>query len=212
MAPFPHPAHRTGQADFPHPALGQGFTLSRATPSAAFERLLELIGFPISRSFTTYYVCLELRSLPSTGVTRLQRYYEPLRHPKAPSLSLTGALSRQIRLLEDHIGVPLFVRLPRGLAFTEAGDILRNHCQHAFRELQEGIGTISGVRPRQSLVVAIARSYPCFRNRGLPHSPRGNTDRPFAPQRYSPEAPTSDGSCGESNLYRLRCRRIDVAP
>ena len=32
MAPFPHPAHRTGQADFPHPALGQDFTplLSRA--------------------------------------------------------------------------------------------------------------------------------------------------------------------------------------
>src|SRR5262249_12252090 len=28
MAPFPHPAHRTGRADFPHPALGQGFTPS----------------------------------------------------------------------------------------------------------------------------------------------------------------------------------------
>ena len=25
-APFPLPAHRTGQADFPHPALGQGPT------------------------------------------------------------------------------------------------------------------------------------------------------------------------------------------
>ena len=24
IAPFPHPAHRTGRADFPHPALGQG--------------------------------------------------------------------------------------------------------------------------------------------------------------------------------------------
>ena len=23
IAPFPHPPHRTGQADFPHPALGQ---------------------------------------------------------------------------------------------------------------------------------------------------------------------------------------------
>src|SRR3984957_15371591 len=57
----------------------EDFTLSRATPSAASEHLLELIGFPISRSFTTYCVCLELRSLPSTGVTRLQRYYEPLR-------------------------------------------------------------------------------------------------------------------------------------
>ena len=28
VAPFSHPAHRTGQADFPHPALGQNFTPS----------------------------------------------------------------------------------------------------------------------------------------------------------------------------------------
>src|SRR6202795_4193645 len=88
----------------PHPALGQDFTLSRATPSAASEQFSELIGFPISRSFTTYCVCLELRSLPSTGVTRLPRYYEPLRHPKAPDLSLTG-----FRLvLADHaLGLPV---------------------------------------------------------------------------------------------------------
>jgi hypothetical protein len=92
MTPFPHPAHRTGQADLPHPALGQDFTpsLSRATPSAVSEHSSELIGCPISRSFTTYCVCLELRSLPSTGITQLQRYYEPLRHPRAPGLSLTG--------------------------------------------------------------------------------------------------------------------------
>src|SRR5258706_968113 len=98
--------HTTGQADFPHPALGQDFTLARATPSAAFEHLSELIGFPISRSFTTYCVCLELRSLPSTGITRLPRYYEPLRHPTAPSLSLTG-----FRLvIADHaLGLPVFL-------------------------------------------------------------------------------------------------------
>ena len=54
----------------PHPALGQELTLSRATPSAVSDHLSELIGFPISRSFPTYCVCLELRSLPSTGVTR----------------------------------------------------------------------------------------------------------------------------------------------
>src|SRR5450830_1735719 len=107
MAPFPHPAHRTGQADFPHPALGQDFTpsLSRATPFAVSEHSPEFIGCPISRSFTTYCVCLELRSLPSTGVTRLQRYYEPLRHPKAPGLSLAG-----FRLvIADHaLGLPVF--------------------------------------------------------------------------------------------------------
>ena len=79
IAPFPHPAHRTGQADFPHPALGRLHALlSRATPSVVSEHSSELIGCPISMSFTTYCVCLELRSLPSTGITRLHWYYEPL--------------------------------------------------------------------------------------------------------------------------------------
>src|SRR6266850_3322106 len=97
--------HTTGQADFPHPALGQDFTLARATPSAASEHLSELIGFPISRSFTTYCVCLELRSLPSTGITRLQRYYEPLRHPEAPGLSLTGF---RLVIVDHALGLPVF--------------------------------------------------------------------------------------------------------
>ena len=106
MAPFPHPAHRTGHADLPHPALGQDFTplLSRATPSAVSEPSSELIGCPISRSLTTSCVCLELRPLPSPGIARLQRYYEPLRHPSAPGLSLAG-----VRLIiPDHaLGLPV---------------------------------------------------------------------------------------------------------
>ena len=107
MAPFPHPAHRTGQADFPHPALGQDSTpvLSRATPSVVSEHKSELIGCPISRSVTTYCVGLELRSLPSTGITRLQRYYEPLRHPRAPGLSLTGV---QLVIADHALGLPVF--------------------------------------------------------------------------------------------------------
>jgi len=56
--------HTTGQADFPHPALGQDFTLARATPSPASEHLSELIGFPISRSFTTYCVTADLSATP----------------------------------------------------------------------------------------------------------------------------------------------------
>src|SRR6202790_4204888 len=48
MTPFPHPAHRTGQADFPHPALGQDVTplLSRATPSAVSEHISEFDRLP----------------------------------------------------------------------------------------------------------------------------------------------------------------------
>lgn len=103
-----------------------------------------------------------LRRLPS--LRALYIFEAAARHLNlvraAGELGLTqGALSRQIRQLEDSIGVPLFVRLPRGLSFTEAGDILHNHCRLAFRELQEGIGTVSGARTRQSLMVAVARSY-----------------------------------------------------
>src|SRR5580692_10706598 len=47
--------------------------LSRATPSAASEHHLELIGCPISMSLGTSCICLELRSLPSAGVTRFPR-------------------------------------------------------------------------------------------------------------------------------------------
>jgi hypothetical protein len=42
VAPFPHPAHRTGLADFPHPALGQDITLSPTTRRAS--------GWPSARA------------------------------------------------------------------------------------------------------------------------------------------------------------------
>ena len=62
------------------------------TPQTKLAELLpwNSPGCPISMSRTTSCVCLELRSLPSTRVTRFPRYYEPLRHPRAPGLSLTG--------------------------------------------------------------------------------------------------------------------------
>src|SRR5215475_4821776 len=73
-------------------------------PSAVSEHFSELLGCPISRSLTTSGVGLELRPLPSPSITRLQRYYGPLRHPSAPGLSLAG-----VRLIiPDHaLGFPV---------------------------------------------------------------------------------------------------------
>src|SRR5881227_2883456 len=84
-------------------------SLSRVTPSAVSEHFSELLGCPISRSLTTSCVGLELRPLPSPGITRLHRYYWPLRHPSAPGLSLTG-----VRLIiPDHaVGFPVLRALP----------------------------------------------------------------------------------------------------
>ena len=49
---------------------------------------------PISRLSATSCVGLEPRPLPSTGVTRFQQYYGPLRYPSRPSLSLAGVWLR----------------------------------------------------------------------------------------------------------------------
>ena len=65
---------------------------------------------PISWMSVTYDADLELRPLPSTGVTRLRRYYGPLRHPKRPSLSLAGV---RLRVTRPHrMGFPCCVRSP----------------------------------------------------------------------------------------------------
>ncbi len=155
VAPFPHPAHRTGHAELPHPALGQDFTplLSRATPSAVSEPSSELIGCPISRSLTASCVCLELRSLPSTGVTRLQRYYEPLRYPRAPGLSLAG-----VRLIiPDHaLGLPVLPALSlctccRQYPGVAAGRSLRsfNPAVSAFPDMAVG----------SACTLSVSRSY-----------------------------------------------------
>jgi hypothetical protein len=166
LARFPHPAHRTGHADLPHPALGQDFTplLSRATPSAVSEPSSELIGCPISRSLTTYCVCLELRSLPSASVTRLQRYCEPLRHPRAPGLSLAG-----VRLVFPGyaLGLPVLPALSlctccRHYPGAAAGRALRSSrpAVSAFPERVVGSACTSSVSrlARRSLVLRPAHS------------------------------------------------------
>jgi len=85
--------------------------------------LSEVCRFPNLHSFPTCCVDLELRPLPSIGITRFPRYYEPLRHPVAPSLSLTG-----VRLIARTItpqGFPCCVCLP--LPYMPSPLPRRNH-------------------------------------------------------------------------------------
>ena len=78
----------------------------------------------------------------------------------AEALSLTqSALSRQIKGLEDHLGVVLFTRNARGLAFTQEGELLYDFTRRAFDVLADGLGRLAPDRERQTLVVSVARSY-----------------------------------------------------
>lgn len=55
----------------------------------------------------------------------------------AQALHVThGAVSRQLKLLEDYLGLPLFQRAGRGLRLTEAGQRLHAACGEAFAGIE----------------------------------------------------------------------------
>lgn len=58
----------------------------------------------------------------------------------AQHLHLTqGAVSRQIKDLEDDLGEVLFLREARGLRLTTAGQVLIRHVEDAFESLETGV-------------------------------------------------------------------------
>src|SRR5208337_5202405 len=57
------------------------------------------------QAFPSLVIVLELRPLCSTGITRLRRSYEPLRHPAQPSLALAGCWSGA--LTSRRVGFPV---------------------------------------------------------------------------------------------------------
>ena len=49
-----------------------------------------------------------------------------------------GAISRQVKLLEDHLGVLLFTRQPKGVKLTAAGKQLLPVLSEAFKQIKQG--------------------------------------------------------------------------
>src|SRR3974377_889695 len=76
MAPFPHSAHRTGRADFPHPALGQDLTplfdprrhLRSPNPLARFTCVVA-VAPPWVFPFCVRFPCVH--AVPTTPAQRL---------------------------------------------------------------------------------------------------------------------------------------------
>jgi DNA-binding transcriptional LysR family regulator len=56
------------------------------------------------------------------------------------------SVSEQIRRLEAELGVPLFMRVGRGLVLTEAGRLLRPHAERVLAEAQEAAESVREVR------------------------------------------------------------------
>jgi len=67
-----------------------------------------------------------------------------------------SAISRQVKTLEDQLGVPLFRRVNRGLQLTEAGQTLYGAVTAASVLIDDATDKLLGAKSRQSLTVAAA--------------------------------------------------------
>ena len=64
-----------------------------------------------------------------------------------------GAVSQQIRLLEERVGTPLLVREPHGVRMTEAGARAHPLLVEAFAQIEKVLDTLEGVSTRLILTV-----------------------------------------------------------
>ncbi|MEM1409579.1 MAG: transcriptional regulator GcvA [Pseudomonadota bacterium] len=78
----------------------------------------------------------------------------------ADELAVTpGAISQQMRILEDWIGVPLFKRDPKGITLTDAGQAALPHMREGFDRLLTGTRLMQAGRGPSRVNVSVAPSF-----------------------------------------------------
>ena len=78
----------------------------------------------------------------------------------AQALSVTsGAVSQQIRLLEDRIGLALFTRQRSGLRLTEAGASVHPSLLQAFEQMEQALQSLEQIKSRQTLTVSTVATF-----------------------------------------------------
>src|SRR5689334_20848898 len=77
----------------------------------------------------------------------------------AAELGMTqAAVSYQIKLLEERIGVPLFLRRPRQVALTEAGQRFAPQVTEAFALLADAYAAVRGIA-EGTLVISTIQTF-----------------------------------------------------
>ncbi|MEM9604048.1 MAG: LysR substrate-binding domain-containing protein [Pseudomonadota bacterium] len=77
----------------------------------------------------------------------------------AQALNVThGAVSRQVALLEQHLGVSVFRRTPNGVELTPAGERLVESTRTAFSTLRAGVRDVRRTDRPRALTVSLSTS------------------------------------------------------
>ncbi|NIJ68487.1 LysR family transcriptional regulator [Xanthomonas sp. 60] len=111
----------------------------------------------------------------------------------AQALHVThGAVSRQLKLLEAHLGLALFVRAGRGLRLTSAGERLHAACDEAFGTLQACVRELT--QPAQHTALVLGCSGSVLARWMIPRLPALQQALPGVPLQWS----ALDGSFTEA--------------
>ncbi|MEX0284964.1 MAG: transcriptional regulator GcvA [Paracoccaceae bacterium] len=102
------------------------------------------------------------RNLPP--LRSLQAFEAAARHlsfsKAADELGVTpGAISHQIKTLEDWLGAPLFIRLTRALRLTEAGALALPQLTSGFDSLSAGADRMKVVREDDALTISVSPGF-----------------------------------------------------
>src|SRR3982751_5896975 len=92
-----------------------------------------------------------------------------------------NAVSAQVKNLEERLGVPLFRRLPRGLALTDEGVALLPMLSDSFERIRMVLEQFEGGRHREVLTVAVVGTFAV--GWLLPRLNHFHRDRPFVDLR-----------------------------
>ncbi|NER65798.1 LysR family transcriptional regulator [Pseudomonas sp. MAFF212427] len=118
----------------------------------------------------------------------------------AESLGVTpGAISQQIRLLEDRLGVTLFVRSRHGVYLTEAGARAHPGLLRGFDQIEKSLATLQALSVEKTLTIS---TVPSLASTWLvPRIGRFSTRHPGIEVRVE----------ASSKLVDFKRERIDVA-
>jgi hypothetical protein len=98
ITPFPHPPHRTGHADFPHPALGQGSMPLHTEGHAQLPDPHTGLCFPGVHQSSVQHI--------TANVTTWARIGFPNRNPGSSFASACGAFRSACTHYRSFLGLP----------------------------------------------------------------------------------------------------------
>ncbi len=70
-----------------------------------------------------------------------------------------AAISHQVKLLEQQLGKPLFLRSARGLQLSEEGALLAAPLQQAFAQIDEALQRLETGAPRERLLLGVVGTF-----------------------------------------------------